>query len=84
MENVQKLARTMSEIRSFKDVKNIVGKRREAWNAVNTNKNGFLRAVNETVIGPARSSNYSDPSLTRGTCDDCRHLKEERDSLAEA
>ncbi len=78
----QTLATTMNEIRSLPDVKDIIVKRREAWNAVNKNKHDFLRVLIQSVIGPCRSSNYDDARLTRGTCDDCRPLKEKLDLLA--
>lgn len=79
--DAQTLATTMNKIRSFPEVKDIIGKRRDAWNTVNKNKDAFLRTLNETVIGPARSSNYDDPRLAGGTCDDCRPLKEKYNSL---
>jgi len=82
--DAQKLATAMNEIRSLDDVKDVAGKRREAWNAVLQNKAQFLTALRETVIDPARSSNYDDPRLTRGVCDNCKSLMQKRAMILEA
>jgi len=79
--NAEKLAGTMNKILSLEDVRELVGKRRLAWDTVTKNKNDFLTALREKVIGRATSSNYQLPELTGGICDDCTHLKAERDLL---
>ena len=77
----QKLADIMNATTSKQDVRDIVGKRREAWDAVSKNKTDFLARLREGVISRAKSSNYQITELTEGVCDDCRPLKEKHDSL---
>jgi hypothetical protein len=79
--NAEKLAGIMNKVLSLEDVRGLVGRKRQAWNTVSKNKNDFLTALREKVIRRATNSNYQIPELAGGVCDDCKHLKAERDSL---
>lgn len=74
--NAKQLADMLNTIKKMQDVRERIGKRRKACDEVLKNNNGFLKSLKEKVIEPARNSDYTNPRLCRGVCDDCEHLKD--------
>jgi hypothetical protein len=73
--DAESFAEILNSIRQMPDVKKKIVELDAADGRVTQHISGFMHSLKDEVIEPAKNSDYTDERLSRGVCEDCRHLK---------
>jgi hypothetical protein len=71
----------LNAVRQLPDVREKIKDMTDAWDRAMKNKDSFLTSLKNDVIEPAKDSDYTDPRLFSGVCDNCKQLKDKLASL---
>lgn len=74
LEPADQLAELLAAVKQSEEVRQLIENRLLSWDKLEANRNAFLTRLSTDVIDRAENGNWG--GLERGTCDDCRHLKE--------